>query len=276
MSQKNEVGMSSKGADDLLHDLTRLIDQGRSQAAAAVNSALTITYWQVGRRISDEILGGGRADYGKKVVIQVAEKLVANYGKSFEAKNVRRMIQFAELFPDLGIVVPLARQLSWSHFLTLIPLKSIDARLFYAEQASESRWSKRELRNQIERKAFERAEIADHKMKLSESSNFGGSFKDPYFLDFLGLKDGYLENELESALIKELAPSEYLTKVRFQIASGERYIRSLVSEQDLQDNLTANEIPAGFDQADHSSYNDFLTERRQLMPQKIKFHYEQL
>ena len=84
----------------------------------------------------------------------MAKELVLQYGKSFEAKNLRRMMQFASVFLDFEIVVPLARQLSWSHFLTLIPLKSDEARIFYAQKASESRWSKRELRNQIERKCF--------------------------------------------------------------------------------------------------------------------------
>ena len=86
---------------------------------------------------------------------------------SFEAKNLRRMMQFAEVFSDLEIVVPLARQLSWSHFLRLIPLPSQEARLFYAQHASQAAWGKRELTKQIERKAFERSHIADHKLALA-------------------------------------------------------------------------------------------------------------
>ncbi|MDR7130484.1 putative nuclease of restriction endonuclease-like (RecB) superfamily [Algoriphagus sp. 4150] len=113
------------------------------------------------------------------------------------------MMQFAEVFPDFQIVAPLARQLSWSHFTILIPIKKQDARLFYAQQSAESSWSKRELRHQIERKAFERKEIAQ--IQLSEAdTEIKTSFKDPYFLDFLGLKDGYLENDLEGAILKEL------------------------------------------------------------------------
>ena len=189
---------------ELLRDLKQLIDRGRSQAVAAVNSAITVTYWHVGRRINEEVLHGERAEYGKQVIPSLAKELVALYGKSFEARNLRRMMQFAEVFPDLEIVVPLARQLSWSHFLALIPLKSDKARLFYARTAGESGWSKRELRHQIERKAFERSEIADNKLALTEANHLSGNFKDPYFLDFLGLKEGYLENDLESALLKEL------------------------------------------------------------------------
>ncbi|QEN03374.1 DUF1016 domain-containing protein [Thiospirochaeta perfilievii] len=196
--------MENKFFSDLLVDIRTLIDRGKADVIASVNSAISITYWHVGKRINQDILKGERAEYGKQVVSQLSKELVTIHGKSFEVRNLRRMMQFAEVFPDVEIVVPLARQLSWSHFLTLIPLKSPEAQMFYAQAASESHWSKRELRNQIERKAFERSEIADTQNELTKDSGFSGSFKDPYILDFLGLQEGYLENELENALIKEL------------------------------------------------------------------------
>ncbi len=230
MSKMNspKIAMPQK---NLLRDLKSLIEQGRSQAVAAVNSAVTITYWHVGKRINQEVLHGERAEYGKQVVVSLANELVVLYGKSFEAKNLRRMMQFAECFPDVQIVVPLARQLSWSHFLALIPLKSDEARLFYARTASESRWSKRELRHQIERKAFERSEIADTKLALADAEHLGGNFKDPYFLDFLGLKDGYLENELESALLKEL--ELFILELGKGFAFVERQKRMIIDGEDF-------------------------------------------
>lgn len=124
-------------ANSLLQDVKSLIEQGRNKAVATVNSVLTVTYWQVGKRINEVVLQGERAEYGKQVVEAVAKELVLLYGKSFEAKNLRRMMQFASVFLDFEIVVPLARQLSWSHFLTLIPLKSNEARIFYAQKAGE-------------------------------------------------------------------------------------------------------------------------------------------
>lgn len=174
---------------------------------------------------------GERADYGKQVIASLAKDLVQQYGKSFEARNLRRMVQFAEVFPDFEIVVPLARQLSWSHFLVLIPIKSNDARLFYAQTAGESGWSKRELRNQIERKTFERSEIADTKLALAEIDHLGGSFKDPYFLDFLGLREGYLENELESALLKEL--ELFILELGNGFAFVERQKRMIIDREDF-------------------------------------------
>ena len=96
MKESNAITPSS--ADDLLRDVRALIEQGRSQAAAAVNSALTLTYWHVGKRINEELLQGQRAEYGKQVVVSLADELVARYGKSFETRNLRRMMQFAEVF----------------------------------------------------------------------------------------------------------------------------------------------------------------------------------
>jgi predicted nuclease of restriction endonuclease-like (RecB) superfamily len=229
MSQKKDSVPTN--SENLLRDLTSLIEQGRSQAAAAVNSALTITYWQVGRRINEDILHGQRAEYGKQVVEKIAEVLELEYGKGFEAKNIRRMMKFAVVFPDFEIVAPLVRQLSWSHFLTLIPLKSDEARRFYANQAGESGWSRRELRKQIERKVFERAEIADTKLALTEANHLSGNFKDPYFLDFLGLKEGYLENELENALLKEL--ELFILELGKGFAFVERQKRMIIDGEDF-------------------------------------------
>jgi predicted nuclease of restriction endonuclease-like (RecB) superfamily len=229
MSQKKDIVSANSG--DLLHDLKSLIEQGRSQAVVAVNSALTVTYWQLGRRINEEILHGERAEYGKKVVEQIAETLMLEYGKGFEVKNLRRMMKFAGVFPDFEIVAPLVRQLSWSHFLALIPLKSEEARRFYATQASEAGWSKRELRNQIERKTFERAEISDGRLELGLSPHLSGNFKDPYFLDFLGLKEGYLENELENALLKEL--ELFILELGKGFAFVERQKRMIIDGEDF-------------------------------------------
>lgn len=215
----------------LLADLREIISRGKSQAVAAVNSTLTLTYWRVGQRINTEVLHGERAAYGQQVVAAVAESLVAACGKSFEAKNLRRMMQFAEVFSDLEIVVPLARQLSWSHFLLLIPLPSQEARLFYAHQASQAAWGKRELIRQIERKAFERSAIADSKLALAAAHDLAGSFKDPYFFDFLGLPQGYLENDLEQALIREL--EQFILELGKGFAFVERQKRMIIDGEDF-------------------------------------------
>ena len=102
----------------LLGDIRQLIEQSRSQLAAAVNSALTLLYWRIGQRIHSEVLRGERAAYGEQIVSALSRQLETDYGRGFAEKNLRRMVQFAELYPDEQIVVSLIRQLSWTHVAT--------------------------------------------------------------------------------------------------------------------------------------------------------------
>lgn len=95
----------------------------RQAAAVAVNVSLTMLYWRIGRRIRDEVLRHKRADYCERIVATLSRQLAAEYGRGFEEKNLRRMVQFAEAFADEAIVATLWRQLSWSHFRELLPLK---------------------------------------------------------------------------------------------------------------------------------------------------------
>lgn len=148
----------------LLQDLASIIENGKRKITAQVNSSLTLVYWQVGFKINTHILENQRAEYGKEIIPKVATQLATAHGKSFQERNLRRMMQFSSLFPDLQKLSPLATKLRWSHFVELLSIKSNEARSFYAFTAAEEIWSKRELRNQIERKAFERKEIAQIKL----------------------------------------------------------------------------------------------------------------
>ncbi len=187
---------------DLITALISLIENTKKQVVSHVNSSLTILFWNVGKTILTHNLKHKRAEYGKQIVVTVSRELVAKFGRNYEEKNLRRMIQFAEIYNDFENVVTLSRHLSWSHFLVLIPLSSDEQRDFYGNLASTKLIGVRELRNQISKKAFERTETAD--IQLYESDIAKGTFKDPYILDFLELKDGYLENDLEAAILKEL------------------------------------------------------------------------
>ena len=110
---------------ELLGDLRQIIDSARSRVAATANYELTAMYWHIGNRINSDVLGNERAEYGKQIVAQVARQLQDEYGtKGFEERTIRRMMQFAQLFPDFQIVAPLARKLSWSHFLIVMPIKT--------------------------------------------------------------------------------------------------------------------------------------------------------
>jgi predicted nuclease of restriction endonuclease-like (RecB) superfamily len=197
--------MPIKGKDylELLDELVDLIEKTKVQVVSYTNSSLTVLFWHIGNKILTHILQNKRAEYGRQIVVTVSRDLMTKFGKNYEEKNLRRMIQFAEKYPDIENVVTLSRHLSWSHFLTLIPIKNNKAREFYGKLVYGNLIGVRELRKQIEHKVYERTENADiqlHNSKMIEK----GIFKDPYLLDFLELKDGYLENDLEAAILREL------------------------------------------------------------------------
>ena len=213
----------------LFNDLSQLIEQSKQFVIVQANSVMTMLFWNVGKRINENILQNKRADYGKRIVATVAQQLVEKYGKNFEMKNLRRMMQFAEQFSDLEIVAPLARQLSWSHFQILIPIKDEKARFFYAKEAAERHWGKRELRQSIERKEFERTEIANIQITSQSPVPFN-VFKDPYFLDFLNLPKGFAESDLEDAILKEL--ERFILEMGKGFAFVERQKRMIIDGED--------------------------------------------
>jgi len=188
---------------NLLNELIAIIEKTKIQVVSQANSSLTVMFWQVGKRILTHNLQNKRAEYGKQIVVTVSRELVTKFGKNYEEKNLRRMIQFAEKYPVVENVVTLSRHLSWSHFLALIPLNDQNARDFYGKLSYGNIFGVRELREQIGKKVYERTKNAD--VQLYDNTVIEkGVFKDPYLLDFLELKDGYLENDLESAILKEL------------------------------------------------------------------------
>lgn len=210
----SELTPAPNPPEALVEDLRRLIADARRQATAVVNMSLTALYWQVGRRICRELLHGDRATYGETLIGEVAERLTGDYGRGFTRKNLWRMVQFAEAFPEERIVATLWRQLSWSHFRELLPLRQPFQREFYAEMCRLEGWSVRTLHERIESMLYERTALAKRPDKVvkREFATLHGTgevsptliLKDPYVLDFLGLDDRYLERDLEDAILREL------------------------------------------------------------------------
>jgi predicted nuclease of restriction endonuclease-like (RecB) superfamily len=183
--------------------------------AATANYALTTMYWHIGERINREILGNERAEYGKQIVSQVATQLQTEYGKKgFELRNIWRMMQFAQTFPDFQIVSPLVSKLSWTHFLIVMSLKDELQREFYLTMAAVERWSKRTLQSKIDGMLYERTAISGKPEEFikKELSTLRDDkvitpdlvFKSPYFLEFTGLKNVYSEKSLEDCLLVHL------------------------------------------------------------------------
>ncbi|MBH4269262.1 PDDEXK nuclease domain-containing protein [Pseudomonas aeruginosa] len=171
-------------------------------------------YWRIGQRIRTHVLDGRRGAYGKEVLPTLAAQLVKEYGGSFAEQNLRRMVQFAATFPDEQILVSLIRELSWTHFIALIPLKDPLQRDYYAQMASAERWSVRTLRERIDSMLYERTALSQkpgetiaHElatMRDAQRMSPALVMRDPYILDFLGLRDTWQEGDLEAAIIREM------------------------------------------------------------------------
>jgi predicted nuclease of restriction endonuclease-like (RecB) superfamily len=198
----------------LLSEVRELILEARQRTAQAVNAGLTLLYWQVGDRIRREVLKEKRAEYGAEIVVSLARALEPEFGRGFSDKSLRHMVRFAEAFPDTQIVSALLRQLSWTHFLSLIYLKDTLQRDFYAEMCRIERWSTRALQERIQSMLYERTalskkpeQLIERELKaLREDDRLTPDlvFRDPYVLDFLGLRDTYSEKDLENALLREI------------------------------------------------------------------------
>ena len=247
----------------LIHDIRRLIEEARASMAVAVNTGLTMLYWQVGRRIYQEILKGERAEYGEQIVSTLSRQLEIEYGRGFSNKNIRHMIRFAEAFADEANVSTLWRHLSWSHFKEIIYQKDALQRDFYVEMCRIERWNVRTLRQKIDSMLYERtaisrkpAEVIRHELdslRYEDQLTPDLVFKDPYFLDFLGLRDRYLEKDMEDAILRELeqfllelgAGFSFLARQkRIQVDSDDYYIDLLFFNRRLK-RLVAIDLKLG-------------------------------
>lgn len=201
-------------ADALLTDVRQLIQTARARIARAVDSGMVMVHWEVGNRIHREILKEKRAQYGAQIVSALGRELECEFGRGFSEKSLRHMIRFAEAFPDKEIVSALRRQLSWTHFKALIYLEDPLKRKFYAQISRLEKWNTRTLTQKIQSMLYERTAISKKpdkliKQELKELDENGKItpdlvFRDPYFLDFLGLKDTYAEKDLEAAILREM------------------------------------------------------------------------
>ncbi len=198
----------------LIEELSSMIERTKESIATTISSKLAMLYWNIGNRVRKEILNDQRAEYGQEIVAAVSRQLMAQYGKGFSDKSLRRMMQFGDLFPDEQIVATLLRQLSWSHFTLLLPIKDSLKRDFYAEMCRIEKWNVRTLGKKINSMLFERtalskkpetlidAEIALLRKEDQLSPDL--VFRDPYVLEFLNLDDHYVEKDLEDAIMREL------------------------------------------------------------------------
>ena len=198
----------------LLNDLRQMIEETRKNVSVTVNYALTILYWNAGKRISTDILKGERAEYGKAILPTLSAKLTIEYGRGWNESNLAYMLRFAEKFPDETILHTLCAKLCWSHFRLLVGMDDKLKRDFYTELCRIEGWSTRTLSERIDSMLYERTILSrkpeklieEELKKLQQDDNLTPDmvFRDPYLLDFLGLKDTFAEKDFESAILREI------------------------------------------------------------------------
>ena len=240
--EKNNQIVATTSTQSLIQDLRQIIEQARGHVAATANYALSMMYWHIGERINREVLDNQRAEYGKQIVATLSRQLQTEFDiRGLDEKNVRRMMQFAQEFPDEQIVVTVSRQLSWSHFVEILPLKDDLQREFYLTFAASERWSVRQLRKEIDGMLFERTAISgkpDEFIKKELSTLRDDNvmspdlvFKSPYFLEFTGLKGMYSEKNLEDSLLAHL--EQFIIELGNGFSFVARQKRMIIDGQDF-------------------------------------------
>jgi len=210
---KNEIVLPVN-FNDVYDEINDLIIKTKVGIKKTVNDAMVSLYWEIGKCLVTQILDGQKPEYGRKVISELSELLTNNYGKGFSRAAVFRMVQFYQNFSDYEKVATLSQQLTWSHFVELLPIEDELKRDFYAVMCKNENWSVRTLRERKKTMLYERTAISrkpeevianeiaelrdDRKMSLDMF------FRDPYMLDFLGLKDTYSEKDLENAILAEM------------------------------------------------------------------------
>src|SRR5665213_2016163 len=239
-SSQKKLAVAHVRPGTLMADVRELIVQARAGVARAMDAGLVTLYWHVGRRIRQDILKKKRAGYGERIVAALGRQLEREFGRGFGSKNLHRMIQFAEVFPDEAIVASLRRQLGWTHFKAIIPIADPLQRDFYAEMCRIENWNTRTLAKKIGGMLFERTALSKKPDKLirqelaalREEDRLTPDlvFRDPYVLDFLGLRDTYAERDLEAAILREM--EAFILELGTGFAFLERQKRIMVDGDD--------------------------------------------
>jgi predicted nuclease of restriction endonuclease-like (RecB) superfamily len=234
----------------MLSDIVSLLERARQSAVRTLNSVMTETYWEVGRRIVEyEQAGRKRADYGRVLVKRLGADLSRRFGRGFGWRNLFQMRAFYVAYLPIlqtvsaksgpGIIAVTQRfPLPWSHYVLLISLKSPKSRMFYESEALRGGWSVRQLERQIDSQFYERTTLSlNKKAMISEGKHVSSGkdmtpeeeIKNPFVLEFLDLKDEYSETDLEEALIRQL--EEFLLELGGDFAFVGRQRRLRIGDE---------------------------------------------
>lgn len=238
---------------NFLENVSEVLAQARKNAKTAVNLAMVYTYYEIGRMIvEEEQHGQNRAAYGKQILQELSQYLSEKFGKGFSTTNLKQMRQFYTVYSQDQISQTLSDQfknlpavstgrkfyLSWSHYLKLMRIDNIDERHFYEIESIKNDWSLAELKRQYGSSLYERLALSTDKDKVYRLALEGqkvekaeDAVKDPYVLEFLGLKElpEYSESELESRIIDHL--QQFLLELGTGFAFIGRQVRFTFDEE---------------------------------------------
>ncbi|RZV18285.1 PDDEXK nuclease domain-containing protein [Aliarcobacter butzleri] len=199
--------------NNFYQEIKELLYSAKNKVYQTINTTMTQTYFQIGKRIVEEEQGGQiRAEYGKSLLKLLSVELINEFGKGFSVDNLENMRRFYLAFQK-SETVSRKFELSWSHYIFLTRIENINERNFYEIESIENNWSLRELKRQFDSGLFERLSLSIDKEKVKELSTKGqvvetikDLIKDPYILEFVGLPElsEYSESELEQKLIDKL------------------------------------------------------------------------
>jgi predicted nuclease of restriction endonuclease-like (RecB) superfamily len=203
-----------KKTEDIFDRISGLIEQARKRIATTINEEMVLLYWNIGKTIREEIIKSKRAGYGELIVQSLTAQLVAKYGRGFSKRNLWYMIQLYDEYPILQSLLGELKGLSWTHIITLLPIKDSLKREFYATLCQKERWSTRILQDRLNSMLYERTALSklpeetikNQLKELKEKDKMTPElvFRDPYVLDFLGLHDTYSEKDIEQAILNAL------------------------------------------------------------------------
>lgn len=226
---------------NLFNDIASLIEKSRNHVAQTINAALSLLYWQIGKRINEEVLNNKRAEHGKQVVASLAKQLTEQYGKGWDEKTLRHCLRSAEIYSEKLIISAVQRQLSWTHLKTIMYLKDPLEREFYIEMTILEKWSTRTLNSKIDSMLYERTTISKKpqeliKKEITELRNNDKLtpdlvFRNPYILNFLGLTDTYSERNLEDAILHKI--ENFIMELGQGFTFVERQKRMVIDNEDF-------------------------------------------
>lgn len=215
--------------NDLYDRIKTLLNEARKSVVKTVNTTMVLTYFEIGRMIvEDEQHGNVRAGYAEETLKNLSNQLTSEFGKGFSERNIRAFRQFYLTYQDRKIWQTVSAKLmeapgngnnsipfklSWSHYSLLMRIENQEERMFYEIEAANQNWSLRELERQFNSALYERLALSRDKGKVKDLSRKGhiieaaaDVIKEPYVLEFLGLKEesAFSESDLETAIINRI------------------------------------------------------------------------